>query len=182
MPIRSHRLLATLGTLVLSLFACGASLAAESFPKGPLPRSAVPVAYRLDLTIDPSQERFSGHAEIDIRLAAPSRSLFLHGRDLKVSAARAVAAGRTTALTYTQLDDLGVVRVDFAEELPAGPATLVFDYDAPFGSGPAGLYHLKVDNLWYAYSQLQSIDARAAWAAANCRSGACWKACATAPR
>ena len=161
MPRTGRHLLAVFGTLLLTLFASAALPAAEAFPKGQLPRTAVPLAYRLDLTIDPTRERFSGHAEIDIQLTEPARSIFLHGRDLKMSSATVVSAGRTTPVTFTQLDDLGVARVDFADTLPAGNATLVFDYDAPFGTGPEGLYRLKVGDHWYAYTQLQSIDARA---------------------
>jgi aminopeptidase N len=150
--------------LLLGLIALRA-LAADAVPQGRLPDAATPVAYRLDLTVVPEQERFSGHAEIDIVLKAATRSLYLHGRDLKVAAASAISGGRTTVLTYTQVDPLGVARLDFAQELPAGAATLVFDYDAPFGNDAAGLYRSKVGEDWYSWTQFQSIEARAAFPA-----------------
>ncbi len=148
--------------LLLGLFALRA-LAADAVPQGRLPDAATPVAYRLDLTIVPEQERFSGHAEIDIVLKAPTRSLYLHGRDLKMGTASASSGGRTTVVTYTQVDPLGVARLDFAQELPAGAATLVFDYDAPFGNDAAGLYRIKVGEDWYSWTQFQSIEARSAF-------------------
>ena len=152
-------------TLLLGLaaFLLPATALAQEVPLGRLPDTATPVAYRLDLNIDPEQPRFSGHTEIDIEVKAATRSLFLHGRDLKVSKALAKAGGSTIAATYAQVDQLGVVRLDFAEPLPAGKATLVFDYDAPFGSGAAGLYRVKVGDRYYAWTQFESIDARAAF-------------------
>ena len=37
-------------------------------PQGKLDGTVVPAAYRLDLTVDPAKERFSGHVEIDATL------------------------------------------------------------------------------------------------------------------
>lgn len=155
-----------LGSVMAFLLAPAAWAAAPTtppVPQGLLPDTARPTAYRLDLTVLPDQDRFSGHAEIDVVLKAPAHSLYLHGRDLKVTTALArVGAVKTTA-RYTQVDPLGVARLDFAKPLPAGRVTLVFDYDAPFGSGPSGMYHVKVGDTWYAWTQFESIDARAAY-------------------
>lgn len=155
-----------LGSAMAFLLASAASAAAPApsqVPQGLLPDTARPTAYRLDLTVLPDQERFSGHAEIDVVLKAPTRSLYLHGRDLKVSAASARIGAARVSARYTQVDPLGVARLDFAKPLPAGRVTLVFDYDAPFGSGPSGMYHIKVGDTWYAWTQFESIDARAAY-------------------
>ncbi|NIJ33653.1 M1 family metallopeptidase [Sphingomonas oligoaromativorans] len=153
------------GLTVAALMLTPAALAAAPapVPQGILPDTAVPTAYRLDLTVLPDQPRFSGHVEIDVTLKAPTRSLYLHGRDLKVTTALARVGAVKTAATYTQVDPLGVARVDFARPLPAGRVTLVFDYDAPFGNSPSGMYHLKIADKWYAWTQFESIDARAAY-------------------
>ncbi len=153
-----------IGTLLLSLgFAASLAPAADEVPRGKLPDTAEPVAYRLDLTVVPDEERFAGHAEIDIVVKAATRSLYLHGRDLKMTSATVISGGRQSAITYTQANELGTARLDFAQELPAGPATLLFDYDAPFGDSAAGLYRVKVGDDWYAWTQLQSIEGRAAF-------------------
>jgi aminopeptidase N len=137
--------------------------AAEAYPQGKLPDAAKPVAYRVDLTVEPAKERFSGHVEIDVELKAATSSLYLHGRGLKVAKAVAKVGAVTIDAKYAEVDQLGVARIDFDKPLPAGKATLVFDYDAPFGSSASGLYHVEVGGQWYAWTQFESIDARAAF-------------------
>ena len=132
-------------------------------PKGRLSDAAMPKAYRLDLTIFPEAERFSGHDEIDIVLKAPTRSLYLHGRGLDVTKAVADIGGKVVPATWTQVDETGTARLDFAQPVPAGAATLTFEYTAPFNDSASGMFHVKVDDTWYSWTQFESIDARAAY-------------------
>jgi aminopeptidase N len=155
-------------SLIAALFAVApsalmASTTPQPIPRGLLPDVARPLAYRLDLTLLPDQPRFSGHAEIDVQIKAPTSSLYLHGRDLKMAKALAKVDGKIIPARYTQLDSFGVSRLDFDRPLPAGKVTLLFDYDAPFGDGASGLFHVKVGDQWYAWTQFESIDARAAY-------------------
>ena len=140
-----------------------AAVAAALVPQGKLPDAVIPSAYRLDLTIDPAQPRFLGHVEIDGQIRTPSQFIYLHGRDLAMHKATATIAGKTYAATWSQVDPTGVAMLRFAEPLPAGPATFAFDYDAAFQDGPAGLFHVKVGDDWYSWSQFESIDARSAY-------------------
>ncbi len=137
-----------------------ASASSSAVPLGRLSDAARPTGYRIDLTVDPAQPRFRGHAEIDTRVARATRSLFLHGNDLTVARVAARVGARTIAARYTQVDPSGVVRLDFDGELPAGTVTLTFDYDAPFMTGGEGLYRVKVGEEWYAWTQFEPIDAR----------------------
>ncbi|MBV9528868.1 M1 family metallopeptidase [Sphingomonas sp.] len=132
-------------------------------PKGKLPDTATPRAYRLDLTILPEAARFSGHDEIDIAVNRPARSLYLHGRDLAVTRATVLADGKVIPVKWTQVDKTGTARIDLPQELPVGNATLRFDYSAPFGDSASGLFHVKVGDRWYSWTQFESIDARAAY-------------------
>ena len=136
---------------------------APVYPQGRLDDAVRPSAYRLDLTVDPAQERFSGKVEIDAVLKAPSASLFIHGRDLAMRKVAAVVAGKSFPGAWKHLDDTGVAQLTFAQPLPAGKVMLSFEYDAPFGNGPAGMFRVKVGEDWYSWSQFQSIDARAAF-------------------
>ena len=149
--------------LSLCLLAGSALAAGENYPLGRLPEGVKPLAYRLDLTVIPDQERFSGHVEIDVELATDAHSTYINGRELNVTKAVVVHGKERTPATYTELDKLGTARLDFGSRIPAGKATFAFDYDAPFGNGPAGLYRIKVGNDWYSWTQFEAIDARAAF-------------------
>ena len=140
-----------------------ATLALAPIPRGELTDAAAPKAYRIDLTIDPSKERFSGHTEIDAALTRPARFVDLHGKDLHVTRATAAAGGRVWTGTWSQIEASGVARLTFPDMLPAGPVTLAFDYDAPFQNGPSGNFHVHVGDDWYSWTQHESIDARATY-------------------
>ena len=142
------------------LFTVPAAAQTPEVPLGRLTDAARPTAYRLALTIDPTQPRFTGHTEIDTQVARATRSLYLHGNDLNVARVTATTGQRTLTARYTQVDASGVARLDFDGALPAGRVTLTFDYDAPFMTGSEGLYRAKVGDDWYAWTQFEPIDAR----------------------
>lgn len=150
-----------LGILAAALCAAKPSLA-ENIPKERLPATVTPVAYRLDLRQDPAQPRFSGHVEIDVRLTKATRLIYLNGRGLNVSRAELRVGGRIMPATYGEVTAGGLARLDVALDVPAGPATLVLDYDAPFGDW-AGLTRMQSGGRWYSYSYFEPIDARAAF-------------------
>lgn len=143
--------------------AAQASAPAPGFPAGRLSDAVKPSAYRLDLTVDPSQERFSGKVEIDATIKEQTRLIYLHGRDLAIKSATVTAGGKTYAGTWKQVDPTGVAQLTFAEPVPAGPVTFSFAYDAAFQSGPSGMFRVKVGEDWYSWTQFESIDARAAF-------------------
>jgi len=149
-------------TLLLPASA-GRSSAVTAIPLGLLPNVAIPAAYRIDLTVDPDQPRFSGHVEIDVTLRQRTNLLYIHGRDLRMARARVRTPTGIVRASYAQVEQSGIVRLRFARPIDPGAATLLFDYDAPFGDGPAGFYRVKVGERQYAWTQFEAIDARAAF-------------------
>lgn len=143
--------------------AAPAPAATADIPLGKLPDTVTPLAYRLDLTLDPTKERFSGKVEIDTRLARASQTIYLHGRDLAMRSASAIVGGKAIVGEWREVDPTGVASLRFPAPLPAGLVNLTFDYDAPYSNAPAGLFRVKVGDDWYGWSQFQSIDARAAF-------------------
>jgi aminopeptidase N len=127
---------------------------------GPLPDTLRPSAYRLWLKVDPAQASFEGKTEIDARLLRPASTFFLHGLDLSMSRAEVRADGKTLTAKYTQVDGSGVVRLDLPRQLPAGELTLSFEYTAAYSDSPEGLFHAKIGAAWYAWTQMEAIDAR----------------------
>jgi len=137
---------------------------AEAVPLGPLPRVAIPTRYRLSFVIDPAKNAFTGHDEIDVTFATPRRALFLHCQDLNVSGVFVrLPSGKTITAHYDQVDRSGVARLVFVDEVPRGPATLVFDYDAPFGRTLDGLYKVVDRGHAYAFTQFEAVSARRAF-------------------
>ena len=105
-------------------------------PVGQLPEGVTPKAYRIDLTIVPERDRFSGTVEIDIELAASTDRFFLHGKDLDVTSAQVgELSGRFKTVT-----DTGGAELSFPSALPKGPATLRMEYTAPFNRALQGIY------------------------------------------
>ena len=149
------RLLASVAFAALSVAANAADI-----PLGKLPAGVTPTAYRLDLTVDPSKPTYTGRTEIDARVEAPTSRIFLHGLGLDVSKVTATAGGKTVTAKYSEVDPSGVAQLDFAAPLPAGPVTLKFDYSTGFRSGAEGLFRAKVGDDWYAWTQMEPLDAR----------------------
>lgn len=149
-------------TFLFALFAwiSPANGAPAAPPQGRLPDTIVPTAYRLDLTVDPSAARFSGHTQIDAVLMQPSATIFLHGNGLKVTKVRITAGEKTYSAHYSEVDPSGVARLDLPSALPAGKLTLQFDYSGAFRSSAEGLFRAKVGGDWYAWTQMEPIDAR----------------------
>ncbi|MFN4023352.1 MAG: M1 family metallopeptidase [Hyphomonas sp.] len=157
---------------ILSLAACGADpllgrsepqiVRLEEPPAGQLPTGVTPTVYRLNLVTDPSAPGFTGDVEIDITLDAPHARIWLHAQAMNVINAFArLPDGSEVPATFTGDQATGgVARLDFETPLPAGTATLVVDYEAPYNLALAGLYKVSQGGQDYLASQMQAIDAR----------------------
>ncbi len=131
-------------------------------PKGQLPTGVRPAAYRLDLVTDPNADTFTGYEEIDLNLDKPHSRIWLHALGPAVSSIKAVLPdGMEIAATFTANETPdGVARVDFDAPLPAGEATLIATYEAPYNHHLAGLYKVEQAGLPYLVTQFEDIDAR----------------------
>ncbi|MDX2233152.1 MAG: M1 family metallopeptidase [Hyphomonadaceae bacterium] len=153
---------AALVLAVLALAACSAP-APKPNADGSLPPGVTPLRYALDLTIDPRQPRFSGVARIRVKMDAPTKSFWIHGKQLAASAVTVTPDnGQSIAATYTENGE-GFAEIVLARQAPAGEATLSITYDAPFGDDAAGLYRAESAGEMYAMTQFQAIDARRAF-------------------
>ncbi len=140
------------------------SPAADDTPLGRLPADVAPLHYTLQLEIIPQQATFSGHTRVRVALHTARKYMHLHGLNLTVhKASLHDQSGRELNLTYTQVDNSGVARLDFPHEISAGEYTLDIEYSAPFNEALEGLYRVKDGDEYYAFTQFEAISARLAF-------------------
>ena len=130
-------------------------------PTGQLPEGVTPLRYALALTADPSQDEFAGTTDIRVRLEAAQQHIWLHGKELNVSAVTITPeGGEPIAGAFEQADDEGTAIVRFEAPVPAGEADLHFEYTAPFNRALHGLYKVTEGENHYAFTQFEATSAR----------------------
>ncbi len=127
-----------------------------------LDRSVVPVHYSLDLTIDPTKDRFSGKVAIRVQLSRETSLIRLHGQGMNFAQTAIESEGKRLPVHVVQGKNGGIALI-VDPPLAAGRATIHFSYDAPFSSGLAGLYRVEDRSQWYAFTQFEALDARRAF-------------------
>jgi len=153
--------------LIFSLVAASPATGQESagqsalpqIPKMRLPDQAMPLRYALELTLVPGEEGFSGVVDIDLRLKAGTRLLWINGSGLAIDAASVVAGGVTYA-AQARPEPEDFVALAFGREIPAGPATLRIRFK---GSYAVKEIRQIEAGEWYAFTQFEAINARRAF-------------------
>jgi alanyl aminopeptidase len=149
---------------IAGLAACASRGAGEPIPSGRLPSDTRPLAYRLELEIDPAQPRFAGRVEIDVELARARTTVWLHALELAVREASVeLEDGSRVSARFEMADPTGVAALRLAREVGPGRATLVLRWDAAFAPGLRGLYRVQRGDDAYAFTQMEPIDARRAF-------------------
>ncbi len=130
-------------------------------PAGQLGDAVTPTAYHIELSIDPSKDRFSGTTVIDVTLNEPLDAIWLHGKNLDISEVFLTdRESRRIEATYAEKLESGVARVMLSREAAAGPAQLHFTYQAPFNTSTNALFKVERDGDFYAATQFEPIAAR----------------------
>lgn len=137
-----------------------------SVPDAPpvrLPDTVTPVAYSLNLQVDPNQSHFTGQLTITVHVQKPTRTVWLHGRDLQVGNVAVTAGGHNPLKArYTQVTEDGMARVDLDEAVPTGLAFMSFSYTGAFNTQLDGLYKVVAEGVPYAVTQFEAVAARRA--------------------
>jgi alanyl aminopeptidase len=143
--------------------AFGAAQAADA-PLGKLPLGVTPTHYDLHFEIDPSQDRFSGIARIDVQLSDQTNQIWMHGKDLQISEAFAINTdGTRIQSVFEETDHAGIATFKTNQTIGPGIVTLVIAYDAPFNESLSGVYRVKRDGAAYAYTHFEPLNARLAF-------------------
>jgi aminopeptidase N len=130
-------------------------------PVGQLPTGIEPLAYALNLVIDPKAKDFSGNVAIKVDLEKNLKGFWMHGQNLIVdNASLTLADGTVITATYEESNEPGVSLITLASEAGPGKGTLQFEFHAPFNQSLDGLYQVKRDGEAYIVSQFEAIAAR----------------------
>ena len=130
-------------------------------PVGQLGKTVAPTRYSIELSIDPSRDKFSGKVVIDITLKEAQDAIWLHGKNLKVSEVYLTdAESKRIDASYEERQDSGVALVTLARNAPAGASQLHFAYSAPFNTATNALFKVERDGNYYAATQFEATAAR----------------------
>ena len=137
--------------------------ALPQIPKMRLPDQAMPLRYALELRLVPGEEGFSGVVDIDLRLKAGTRLLWINGSGLTIDAASVVASGVTYA-AQARSEPEDFIALAFGREIPAGRATLKIRFKGSYAvKETRGLFRQIEAGEWYAFTQFEAINARRAF-------------------
>jgi aminopeptidase N len=133
---------------------------ADAAPPGlTLPAGAVPRRGALELTVDPSAERFEGIARYDVAIAEPSRVIWLHAEGLTIGPA---SVGGQPARAILAAG--GFLGLEVDTPVPAGEAAVEIAFSGALDRlRSRGLYAVAEGGRWYAYTFFQPQDARRAF-------------------
>ncbi|MFO0549496.1 MAG: M1 family aminopeptidase [Polyangiaceae bacterium] len=133
----------------------------EPTPALRLPADVRPTAERIDLTIDPKKDSYSGVVEIELELDKARRVIWLHGRDLTVTAASVVVPNSAPIqAVWASQGSAGLASLTLPVEVPKGKATLKLAFTAKLAPGQKGIFSATEGDERYVFTQFEAIAAR----------------------
>jgi alanyl aminopeptidase len=149
--------------IALCLLWTGSVPAQGPAPQFRLPGDVVPKKYKIELTIDPRQEVFSGWARIEVRVRKPVDVIWLNATDLTVQEASVRAGGRTSPAKATAAGG-EFLRLELGKAARPGAALLSIRYRGSLNEKPMlGPYRVNFENQWYVFTSFTAIEARRAF-------------------
>ena len=167
------RTAASLAVLALATLAAPAAAGAAPLPPlaqrdvpTQLPRSVLPLEYRLDITPDAANLRFAGRAVIDIEVLQATDTVVLNAADLAFSRATLMGiAGQEKPARNIAVDaEAQTATMDFGGRVLPGRYRLILDYTGKIYTQAAGFFALDYDSKAgrkrALFTQFEAPDAR----------------------
>ena len=156
-------------------FAVSAAVLASAAALGPAPSARagmerLPADVRvasqaIALDLDPSRSSYSGSVRIDLLVSARRTDLDFHSQRIELGTITLRGAAGAIELRAQNEDEEGFVHAVRADGAPIEPGryTLEIAFTNEFDERASSLYRLKVADDWYAFTQFEACDARAAF-------------------
>jgi len=139
----------------------------DDIPHAQLGANIEPLAYRLDMRIDPDLAGYSGIVEIDVDIKTATDKVWLHSKHMTVTEAVAILPSGPRALEFTELSAIeapsGIAYITAADPLPAGRATLRLPFETPFNLALNSAYKVERGDEAYIITQFEPLGAREAF-------------------
>ena len=132
-------------------------------PAAALSAQVQPMAYRLDVTVDPAAADYHGTVDVDVTIAEPVRTVWLAaGADVRVDGARVTtSAGPVTATVVRAGDQPDLIGVSTPTPL-VGAVSLQLEFAAAFRDQD-GLFVQDAGGARVAYTDFEPSEARHAF-------------------
>ena len=121
-----------------------------------------PTRVELDLEVDPRKDTFQGRVALHVVLDQATPVIYLHAEELQIVKATAVQ-GQETLDATVELGKSGGAAFVPARPLGPGEATLEIRFEGTLDEVPSSLYRVEADGHWYAFTQFEPLEARAAF-------------------
>ncbi len=130
-----------------------------------LPDGVRATAQSIVLDLDPAKVDYRGSVRIDLTVSAPRADICFHALRLDMKSILLRSARGVRPLLPKTEDEEGFVRARPAGggAIAPGRYTLEIDFANDFDERAISLYQLKVGDAWYAFTQFEAAEARAAF-------------------
>ncbi|HEY7780735.1 MAG TPA: M1 family metallopeptidase [Ktedonobacterales bacterium] len=126
-----------------------------------LPTTVLPRHYDIAIDVRLDSEEFGGRVAIELAVSAPTSTIELHARDLRVIAPTLSAGDRFIAATATLDPERELAIITLAEPCPAGAATLSLTFAGRISNSLEGIFVSKDGDDELLCTQCEATGARA---------------------
>ncbi len=139
----------------------------SNIPHAQLPGNVIPQSYRIDMRINPDADSMSGVVSVDVDLKQDLSQIWLHGKDMTVTSAKAKIGSKDFPLSYIAIDiaeaPSGIAYLESETVLPKGAATLELTYETPYNLALNSAYKVVRGDDAYIVTQMEPLGAREAF-------------------